>query len=235
MATLVVAMLLWHSAVAGGKLTIQIDHVVGASILKLDSVGYKNGLGQDFTITMFKYYAGKIRLYRKDGGNLSLDAYYLVDESEPESKRITIDNVPAGEYKGMDIQIGVDSADNCSGAQAGALDPLNAMFWAWNTGYIFLKLEGKSPQSKSTGHILEYHIGGYRSPNNCVRHENLKFKNAIIIANGTESAIRLKADAAAVLQGKEKIDFTKLSSVTDFHNATIIADNYAGMFSVVSP
>jgi hypothetical protein len=29
------------------------------------------------------------------------------------------------------------------------------------------------------------------------------------------------------------IDLSKLSSVTDFHNATTIADNYSDMFSIM--
>jgi hypothetical protein len=106
------------------------------------------------------------------------------------------------------------------------------MFWAWNTGYIFLKLEGKSPESKSQGNIFEYHIGGYKNPTNCIRKINLSFKNKSLgIGQKTSLRLILKADVGQVLKEPLSIDFAKLSSVTDFHYATLIADNYADMFS----
>ena len=46
--------------------------------------------------------------------------------------------------------------------------------------------------------------------------------------------LRLKADASEVLKTPTSIDISALSSVTDFHNATTIADNYMDMFSVLS-
>ena len=45
-----------------GKLQINFNHVVNNEVLKLDSIRYKNELGQDFTISKFKYYVGEIHL-----------------------------------------------------------------------------------------------------------------------------------------------------------------------------
>ncbi len=232
MATLVVAMLLSHTVVAGGRLVIDITNRVGPQVLSLDSGSYTNALAQPYTVSMFKYYIGKIALREKNGSEVRSEAYYLVNESEPASKTIVLEHVPIGDYTGISFFTGVDSADNCSGAQDGALDPLNAMFWAWNTGYIFLKLEGRAPASRSSGHLLEYHIGGYREPHNCIRHIALRFKKSLPVVEGGTAHVHLNADVAAVLSGKERIDFAQLSSVTDFHNATTIADNYATMWSV---
>jgi hypothetical protein len=47
------------------------------------------------------------------------------------------------------------------------------------------------------------------------------------------SLIKIKADVAEILKTPNIVDFTKLSSVNDFHNATTIADNYADMFSIL--
>jgi hypothetical protein len=44
--------------------------------------------------------------------------------------------------------------------------------------------------------------------------------------------ISINADIARIFDAKNKIDISKLSSVTDFHNAGTIADNYARMFSL---
>ena len=233
MATLWVAMAFTRGTNGNGRLTISFSHFVGGQLLRLDTGTYKNEIGQSFTVTKFKYYIGKIRLKKTDGREVLLNDYYLVNEEEETSKTFTVDNIPDGQYTGLSFLVGVDSADNCSGAQAGALDPANAMFWAWNTGYIFLKLEGKAPVSKSPGHIFEYHIGGYKSPANCIRRVLLNFGKTLSVANDTHE-LTIKADAAELLKMPTVIDFSKLSSVTDFHNATIVADNYTDMFSVLS-
>ena len=227
MATVLVAMSV-SGQTAGSDLAIVFDHYVGDRQMTLDTVTYLNGLDQQFTVTKFKYYIGNICLHRVSGSSVQLGDYHLISEEEPESKTVVLHNLPAGNYATIDFIVGVDSMQNCSGAQEGALDAANGMFWAWNTGYIFLKLEGKAPASKSPGNIFEYHIGGYKAPANCIRHISLKLKDLEIPAS---NKLHIKVDAAECMKTPTTIDLSKLSSVTDFHNAAVIADNYSDMFS----
>jgi hypothetical protein len=233
MATLPVAMPFTGKHSGEGTLTVLFDHYVGNKVLQFDTVLYKNEVGQSFIITKFKYYISNIGLKKAGGGTIPYHDYYLINEEEEQSKMISLGHVPPGKYTGIEFTIGVDSIDNCSGAQSGALDPIHAMFWAWNTGYIFLKLEGKSPESKSPGHIFEFHIGGYKEPNNCIRMVSLNFAQSISIIPGANKELHIKADVSEIFKTPTAIDFSKLSSVTDFHNATTIADNYMDMFSIV--
>ena len=82
--------------------------------------------------------------------------YYLVDASDsttyllPEVHRV--------------LQVGMDSIANTSDRLDCAFDPLLGMYWAWNTGYIQLKVIGQYYTS-GTVQPFEYHIGGYTSPN----------------------------------------------------------------------
>jgi hypothetical protein len=214
------------------SLTINFENYVGNQLLKLDSVTYKNEMGQSFTVSKFKYYISNITLTNWEGFSYKIDSSFLVNEEEPLSKKITIDRIPSLEYSTITFTIGVDSIHNCSGAQSGALDPVNAMFWAWNTGYIFVKMEGKSPVSKSPGNLLEFHIGGYRTPYNCIRTVTLKLPQQLNITKNRTEALTIKTNLAELFKTPTTIDFSKLSSVTDFHNATTIADNYTDMFSI---
>lgn len=217
-----------------GKLTIDFNHYVGNQLLVFDSTCYKNELGQTFSITNFKYYIGNIKLKKADGKEFIHEGYFLINEDEAESKKILLENIPEGEYTSISFMIGVDSLHNCSGAQSGALDPVNGMYWAWNTGYIFLKLEGKSAASNSPGNYFEYHIGGFKNPVNCIRTVDLNFANATLKINKEKTAnIALKTDVSEILKTPVTIDFSTLSSVTDFHNATTIADNYTDIFSIL--
>lgn len=215
------------------RLTIHLHHSVGKEKLKLEKGNYTNDLGQAYTVTKFKYYIGKIKLEGINGNSYNGDAYYLVDEEDPDTKTIVLDKVTAGEYSAMSFIIGVDSANNCSGAQSGDLDPVKGMFWTWNTGYIFLKLEGRSPASAEPGHFFELHIGGYKAPANCIRQVQHTFKKPLVIKEGRKNKLDINADVAEILKTPVDIDFCKYATVTDFHNATMVADNYADMFSIM--
>lgn len=215
------------------RLELHFHHFAGAQKLILDSATYSNALNQSYTISKLKYYISHIKLKRADGKEIATEEYFLLDEEEPLSKIIKLQHIAAGEYSEISFMIGVDSIHNVSGTQTGALDPSHAMFWAWNTGYIFLKLEGMAPQSKSPGHIFEYHIGGFTSPNNCIRYVRLPLEN-FMVSEHEKNILNIKTDAAEILQNPTALDFGVLSSVTDFHNATTVANNYADMFSVMN-
>lgn len=226
--TLLLATGFSFSPPAAGRINISIRHLVGKALLKLDSVNYTNSLGQSFRITKFKYYLGGFTLKQDNGAACNFSEYFLVSEEEPASKQILLDAVPGGHYTTLEFTIGVDSLHNCSGAQSGALDPVNAMFWAWNTGYIFLKLEGNTTASRLPGHLFEYHIGGYRTPNNCIRRVSLKIDLPV---SSRSQSLALNADVMKVLEHSFIADFGKTPAITGFQNATVMADNYQHMFS----
>ncbi len=214
------------------SLVLDFNHMVGREDLILDSVMYKNEFNQSYSISKFRYYISNIKLRRNDGTGYISNEYYLIDVENKESQQIIIPE--KGDYISISFTIGVDSLHNCSGLQKGALDPVKGMFWVWNTGYIFLKLEGKSPFSKTPSNIFEYHIGGYKQPSNSIRQVtlNLSEKSIQSIVDDAD-LLPISVDVSEILKTPKSIDFTRLSSVTDFNNATMIADNYADMFSVI--
>jgi hypothetical protein len=218
------------------RVVIFFDHYVGEQELKLDSATYTNTLGQSYTISKLKYYISNIAMITKSGKTIHFPGSYLVNEEEPLSRQIVLNGVKSEEYASLTFLIGVDSLHNCSGAQSGDLDPAKGMFWTWNTGYVFFKLEGHSPVSNSPGHILEYHVGGYKKPTNCIRSITIDLSDSRDLADPLMSnIIRLNVDVAQLLKDPVTIDFSKLSSVTDAVNAVMLADNYTDMFSLRKP
>jgi methanobactin biosynthesis MbnP-like protein len=215
-----------------GMLSIAFEHFVDDTKLILDTVIYKNASGQTYSISKFKYYISNVNLRRTDGIQILVPGYFLIDEEDENSKKVVLKNISPGEYISVSFMIGVDSTKNCSGAQSGALDPVNGMFWTWNTGYIFLKLEGKAAASSAPGKIIEYHIGGYRQPDNAIRTALLQLPSPIKINTSQIASLKINVNAAEVLRTPHEINFSKNPSVTESRNAMTIADNYSDMFSL---
>lgn len=216
-----------------GKILLEFANNVGGDALKMDGTWYKNQNNDSFTISKFNYYISNIKVNKADGTSYSeTESYHLLQQSVSSSMNITLSNVPAGVYNSISYTIGVDSLRNVSGAQTGALDPANNMFWSWLSGYIMLKLEGVSPKSKSTGNELAFHIGGFSGANSVLKTITLNFPNSITV-NGDINHVHLNADALKLFGTTNVIDFAVNSSVTmPGVMAKKISDNYQNMFSI---
>ncbi len=215
-----------------GLLKITFRNTINGQPIELGSKIYKNPFGEEYSITKFKYYISNIALAFPDGIFKELDSYHLVDESDPQSLSFGF-TVSPNTYQGLMFMLGVDSIKNVSGAQTGALDPLNDMFWTWNTGYIMAKMEGKSPQSNVVNRKVEYHIGGFRGESNVLKKLNFGLSTPVVISEGKTTEIIIEADFNKWWQQPYDLKISEhpvCSSPGDL--AKKIADNYSKMFTV---
>ena len=212
------------------KLTLIFHHQLGNEELVLGNT-FKNILGENITIHRLKYYVSNFSVTDEKGKKIILPVqYFLVDESDSLSKKITF-NIPDISINTIHFLLGVDSIKNVSGVQTGALDPLKGMFWTWNTGYIMAKLEGESESSASAGHRFTYHIGGFRNGMNTVKKIELAVQN-----HGKQILeIHISADINHWFKNKSEI---RIAEIPVCHSpgtlAMKIADNYSNMFSINS-
>jgi hypothetical protein len=206
-------------------LIVLLENTVKGEPLSLHNTNYLNAAGDTFNITSFKYYLSNFSITDSSGKTVKLSSEcFLVSEDSSESKKITL-NMPKGAYESLSFMIGVDSLLNCTGAQSGALDPVYGMFWTWNSGYIMAKLEGTSPSSYLPGHMIEFHIGGYRAP-----HITQRWVTLPLSAQASISILHVSTDIYTLLNG---ISFHQLAGfMTPGSAADRIADNYQHMFSV---
>jgi hypothetical protein len=216
-----------------GHLNVVFENVVGDQPLVLNTGIYTNEAGNSFTVKIYKYYISNIKLWRDDSTYFAESGgYYLVNEALTSSKAFTIHGVPSGTYTGISFLLGVDSARNVSGAQTGALDPLNAMYWDWNTGYIMAKLEGSSPQSGALGKEIIFHLGGFSGKNNVLREISLPLPSAAIVTASATPDIHIKSDVLQWFKEPLPIDFATTYTITDPGNeATAFSAGYADMFT----
>ncbi len=157
-----------------GTLELEFDNVVGDQNLILNGPEYTNAAGEKFTVTLLNYYISNIVLERADGTKYVVpqdSSYFLVKESDPATHLIKLNNIPAGDYTHFHFTIGVDSLRNTMdiSQRTGVLDPANntgdnSMYWSWNSGYIFFKMEGISPAAPvdpNGQNKFRWHIGGF--------------------------------------------------------------------------
>ncbi len=211
---------------------LKFDHVWGPNMgaFALNQALVHPATTDEITFTTLNYYVTNIKLQKAYGSSyVQPESYHLIRLQSGALVDLTLQQIPVGDYTGITFTIGVDSARNVSGVQEGALSPSNGMFWSWNTGYIFVKAEGSSPQS-SNGQFT-YHLGGFAGENNAIRTVTLPFSGNLRVRKNAEPSIHFNVNAARFWHGGIRI--ADLSRVhMPGANAATLATNFQGAFSV---
>ena len=237
-------------AADGGKLRIEFDNVVGDKNLVLNGVNYKNAAGEDFVVTKFNYFISNIKLTKSDGSVFVVpqdSSYFLIKEDTKASQFVTLNNVPVGDYTAAEFMVGVDSARNAAPIEKrqGVLDPSGSMaddgmYWSWNSGYIFVKLEGTSSKGNPVNGKYYYHIGlfgGYAEKTvNNTRVVKVNFGSLKAPVTTTETPeVHLLVDVQKVFDGPgARVKIADYNSIMggQQEKSQEIANNYANMFTL---
>ena len=111
-----------------------------------------------------KMYFSDFRFMDKINGGIStIDTLIFYDLADS-STHTFFNELALTNFESLAFTLGLDSTKNVSGELENAYDPLLGMYWAWNTGYVNLKLAGKSSLVLTKTHDFEFHLGGYRFP-----------------------------------------------------------------------
>jgi hypothetical protein len=136
-----------------------------------------SAVGVDYVVSSLRFYLSHLRLLDRDGhavpavladadGRPLRYGVALVDYAKPDSRVLHV-LVPPGRYESLSVSIGVPK--DCSGG-VGALNhedaseqtfPLDVdtdMYWGWNPGYVFFKIEGSATTTTGPKTFL-FHVG----------------------------------------------------------------------------
>lgn len=227
--------------------TVEFDNIVGGQNLLLNTVNYNNAAGEQFNVSMLQYYISNIQFRKTDGALFTIEqdsSYFLIKENDP-ATRFAKFKLPAGDYDQLSFIIGVDSLRSTMdiSKRTGVLDPSaghdDGMYWGWNSGYIFFRMEGISPAAPldpGGQRKFRYHIGGfggYSAPTiNNIRKVTLDLKASGIMQarSGRTPNIHLMADILKVFNGPVTLSIANNSTVMFSDYSTNIANNYASIF-----
>lgn len=232
--------------VINAPLSIEFDNIIGDQDLQLNTGAYTNAAGDSFSVSLLQYFISNIRLKKEDGSEYIVpqdSSYFLIGENDRDTRFAKV-NVPEGDYTSLSFVLGVDSLRSTMdiSQRKGVLDPsggMDGMYWGWNSGYIFFKLEGISPQAPldpGGQHKFRYHIGGfggYSAPTiNNIRAITIDLTPGGIakVRGGRKSNIHLKVDIAKAFAATTNVSIASNSTVMFSAFSARVADNYATMF-----
>jgi len=238
-----------------GVFSIEFDNIVGDETLGFDPRTYKNAKGETFRIKILRYYISNIKLYKADGSEYVVpqeQSYFFIEGSDKTSRFAKVD-VPEGDYTRVKFIIGVDSARSTMPTEArqGVLsfnpdEGHDGMYWGWNQGYIFFKLEGycnaisDDQQGDPTGNKqFKYHIGGYGGYNpkaptlNNIKEITMDLNQAGIaqVREGLRSNVHLFLDVMKVFNGPYTFSIVQHPNVMFSEFSQNIANNFTSMFT----
>jgi hypothetical protein len=224
-----------NNMTGNSDLKIEFKAVIDNDVLIIGK-SYQNGFAEDYSVKTFKFYIHGVELSdSRTNSTVKLDKndHYLVNTNDPSAASVILHVSPSA-YDGISFIVGVDSIRNTSGAQTGALDPAQGMFWTWSTGYIMAKLEGNSPLATTPNNVIEYHIGGFKGGESVLRRVSLKFPSGLVsnVKPGRQSTVTITADVNRWFTNSVRISQTPVAMAPG-KLAMQIADNYAHMFTVV--
>lgn len=150
------------SSAFAAPLSIQLTLTDGDNPFSYESpIELKNG--QKLDIEEIKLYVSNVALVKNDGTEVPIQGLNLaVLNKNTEHTDIFKGDAPIGNYRGLRFDIGVPRELNHKDATR-AKSPLSiedGMFWAWNSGYIFLSLKGKTAVVDNTSKDVALHVGG---------------------------------------------------------------------------
>ncbi len=210
-----------------GRLELSFEHVFGDSELNLGDAN-ESAAGSLVQVNTLRYWVSNVVLVNTDGDVYRLpSSFYLVERTETNDRTvIALDGIPDGTYTTLRMGIGVDADHNHSlDLFEGELSTEVDMHWDWNTGFIFLKLEGTHGRTDPRGEFT-IHVG------NDPMYQSVSVSlGGLDIAEGGPAAVRLRVDLASVFDLVELSETSRVIGGTAGSPAEAVISRFAAEFS----
>jgi hypothetical protein len=216
------------------KLSMHVHTNVGSSTA-VYGTQYQDASGRKFNLSDLRYYLSNIVLIKSDGSEYPLTGKVIL--VNPANQDYELTNVPVGSYKGFKFMVGLDSATNHSDPTTyAASNPLAiqtpGIHWSWNSGYIFMMIEGKVDTTlANTGtpnFDMFYHIGldSYK--------RTIDFSTeAFTVTSGSDQEIGIQFNLLNALNNVDMRTENATHTMDNMMLATKIANNWASAFTAL--
>ncbi len=192
---------------------IRIEGVFGTTPFALNQA-YTTVAGDTVRFTMAKFYLSEISVIDTLGRSIPVRVVDTTNTATIDNQTVTLlDYATAqngtfeltlrakpGLYRGMKFRVGVpfDLNHRDASVQPRPLNVDQGMFWTWNTGYIFHRLEGNFDSSGVQRNFL-YHIGG--------DNRNLTVQLATLVGSSV-TRFDVNADGSSIFRAR--MDYSRI-------------------------
>lgn len=209
---------------------VTFNAMLNGKALVPKSKWYSNASAEAFTVTKLNYYISNIKLTDDNGNTFAeKESYHLIKHVDSLNSFI-IKDVPIGNYNKIQFIIGVDSTRNVSGAQTGALDPANVMFWEWKSGYIFFKLEGSYASASTNEMEYAVHVGGFTGKYSCLQSFNGALSSPLIVQGNKVSKMYFNTRVDEMFKTPDVWSFDKYYQFISDSMFQVVSKHYKNMF-----
>lgn len=197
-------MLLVQPCTAQETIDLSFKTVYRSQGIDIGNSIYVKEINDSIQIDLVRFYISDLSILSADMDTLyRCGEHRLIDlqDSSSLTQKLQITSHKA-EPAYIVFELGVDSLINDGGAQGGDLDPVNGMYWSWQSGYVNFKLEGSSPVCDTRHHKFNFHLGGFLAP-----YESIQ-KVVLPIVNLEQSTVALHLDEFV-----QNIDFKGMPNI----------------------
>lgn len=224
--------------VTSQSLSLRLTPMVGDDTLKFNT-SFTTENNVRYTLSSFRYYMSNIRLVKSDGSEYPISGkVFLVN---PNTSDYSLGNVPVGDYKGIRFSVGLDDVTN-------HLDPTTypishplaiqspAIHWSWNSGYIFLMIEGSCDTTAANDDVLTYgqyshgmffHIG----MDDLLRNVDVD-NTTFTVSSNTSKVLNVHSDINQLFTGVDMKTENESHTMGSMPLATKVANNISAMFTI---
>lgn len=222
------------SCVYPSSVELHFNPKVGSDALVYNTDFMVNGRKTQFTKVQF--YASTFKFTNGSSEEKVEDSYVLV---HPEQHSYTLGgSLAAGNYTGLSFFLGVDTAVNTSVEPASwptghalAVTSPYYSYWTWNSGYIFVKLEGRVDTTAAANGTANYPFVFHIGTNNLIRTVNIP--GNLTATDGSSLDVEIDVDFAAMLQSLDLRVENETHTTNDKSTAiTIMNDAANSAFSI---
>lgn len=217
-------------AITEGRINLNMKAVWGDEPFSVGTV-YSDPFDRPILTESLRAYVSNISVIREDGSEVLLADIALINFNDGATFSAPI---PAGRYTGIRFDIGVPTDRNTDQdpAQYPSAHPLSVqssqgMFWTWNSGYIFVKFEGKVGLDGNPVDMTDpygFHVGLDQF------YRELSFSKSFEIgANATD--IDVIFDAGTFLTGPDDTIDLEEDFITHTMSNVPLANRFMNLFS----
>jgi cytochrome c peroxidase len=221
------------SPVWAASLELTIDPVFNGEPLRLDSLRYETSAKETLSVTRLSYLLSGFALESTNGHWTEIPDTIAWIDATTHRNRVLLESLPTGNFRSIRFHVGPDAKANAADvtrfSATHPLNPnLNGLHWTWQTGYIFMAIEGHYRSGNTAPKGYAHHLA--RDPN----RTRITLSAPLDLAH--DAGVLIHFDLATLLNAPRPLSFEKDGAATHSRDgdpiAAALVANLPGAFRV---